>query len=72
MRWISRGKSYLPACVCVLVMVVYRSGRKSWDGGRVVDSENVLTFVFDAHTGDKGSSPDSSTTKSESSFKMVA
>ena len=59
-------------CACVLVMVVYRNGRKSWDGGGVVDSENVLTFVFDAHTGDKGSSPDNSTTKSEPSFKMVA
>ena len=59
-------------CVCVLVMVVYRSGRKSCDGGGEEDSENVLTVVIDAHTGDKGSSPDSSTTKSEPSFKMVA
>ena len=59
-------------CVCVLVMVVYRSGRQSCDGGGEEDSENVLTVVIDARTGDKGSSPDSSTTKSESSFKMVA
>ena len=36
-----------------------------------VDSKNDLTVVIDAYTGDKGSSPDSSTTKSESSFKMV-
>ena len=37
-----------------------------------LDSKNDLTFVTDAYTGDKGSSPDSSTTKSELSFKMVA
>ena len=37
-----------------------------------LDSKNDLTFVTDAYTGDKGSSPDSSTTKSESSVKMVA
>ena len=36
-----------------------------------VDPKNDLTVVIDAYTGDKGSSPDSSTTKSESSFKMV-
>ena len=59
-------------CVFVLVVVVYRSGRKSWDSGGEEDSENVLTVVIDAHTGDKGSSPDNSTTKSEPSFKMVA
>ena len=33
-----------------------------------VDPKNDLTVVIDAYTGDKGSSPDSSTTKSESSF----
>ena len=55
----------------VLVVLVFRSERKSCDGGREEDSENVLTVVIDAYTGDKGSSPDSSTTKSESSFKMV-
>ena len=37
-----------------------------------VDSKNDLTVVIDAYTGDKGSSPDSSTTESEPSFKMVA
>ena len=61
-------------CVYVLVVLVFRSERQSCDGGREEDSENVLTVVIDAlaHTGDKGSSPDSSTTKSELSFKMVA
>ena len=37
-----------------------------------VDSKRDLTVAIDAYTGDKGSSPDSSTTKSELSFKMVA
>ena len=36
-----------------------------------IDSKNELTVVIEAYTGDKGSSQVSSTTKSESSFKMV-